>query len=270
MGGGSGSTTSESKADPWSGQQPYLKDLMKRAKDASQDPMEYYPGQTYVDPSAETEAALQAQTQRAIGGSPLTGASQQELTKTLQGDYLDAGNPYFSQMADRVRGEVQPGIDARFAASGRLGSGAATRALGLGLGDAIGGLAYQSFGDERQKMMQAALMAPTAAQQDYFDIAKLAEVGGIREDIGQQELSDLVARHEQQQMEPWDRLGLYQSLINGNFGGNTSINQNQPKRSLGAGMLGGAATGAATGAMVGGPYGALVGGGLGLLSGAFG
>src|SRR5690606_32498977 len=121
--------------------------------------------------------------------------------------------PYFSGMADRITAKVLPGIDSRFAASGRLGSGLHGRAVGEGLGDAIGSLAYQNYGDERTNMMRGMLFAPEMAQQDYFDIAKLAEVGAQREDMAQLGINEAMARHEFEQMEPWQRLGLYNSLI---------------------------------------------------------
>src|SRR5690606_27133260 len=174
-------TTTVQKADPWSGQQPYLTAVFKQAKDLSKAPTSFFPGQTYAPFSSETSAAMDRQTARAVGGSPLTAAGQGELTKTLSGDYLSAGNPYFSGMADRITAKVLPGIDSRFAASGRLGSGLHGRAVGEGLGDAIGSLAYQNYGDERTNMMRGMLFAPEMAQQDYFDIAKLAEVGAQRE-----------------------------------------------------------------------------------------
>lgn len=271
-GGGSSSpqtTTTVQKADPWAGQQPHLTSVMNQAQGLSKEPLSYFPGQTFAPFSPETNTALDWQTSRAVQGSPLTTAGQDELTKTLSGDYLSAGNPYFGQMADRITAKVLPGIDSRFAASGRMGSGLHGRAVGEGLGDAIGSLAYQNYGDERTNMMRGMMFAPQMAQQDYFDIAKLAEVGGLREDQAQLGINDEMARFDFSQMEPWQRLGLYNSLIQGNYGGeSSSTNSIQlPRRSVGAGMLGGAASGAGMGMMVGGPWGAAVGGGLGLLSG---
>lgn len=271
-GGGTVQSSTVQKADPWSEQQPYLKEQYQTAQQLGRQPSEFYPGQTFASFSPETEAALAAQSNRAVQGSPLTAAYQGQLTDTLGGNYLMAGNPYFQNMADKITANVQPGIDADFASHGRFGSGLHGRAIGEGLGDAIGALAYQNYGDERSRQMQAAQLAPAAAQQDYFDIAKLAEVGGSREDLVQQAINEAMARYNYQFEEPWQRLGQYASIVQGSApGGNTSSYTTNPgfRRNLGAGLLGGAATGAGIGALAGGgnPYalggGALLGGLLG-------
>ena len=57
----------------------------------------YYPGQTYVGPSQQTTTALQAAQNRAMAGNPLIPAAQQQQLGSIQGDYLSAGNPYFTQ-----------------------------------------------------------------------------------------------------------------------------------------------------------------------------
>lgn len=275
-GGGGGSTVQSStvqKADPWSEQQPYLKEQYQTAQQLGQQPSEFYPGQTFSSFSPETEAALAAQTNRAVQGSPLTGASQQNLTDTLNGNFLSAGNPYFQNMADKITAQVQPQIDADFASHGRFGSGLHGRAIGEGLGSALGALAYQNYGDERARQMQAAGMAPQAAQQDYFDIAKLAEAGGAREDLVQQAINEAMARYNYQFEEPWQRLGQYASIVQGSApGGSTSTYTTNPgfRQNIGAGLLGGAATGAGLGSLLGSgsPYamggGALLGALMGL------
>lgn len=251
MSGGGGSsvraqpttTTTTTTSEPWAQQKPFLVDVFENAQNNYDNSnLSFFPGQTFAPFSPETQAALGAQTNRAITGSPVMNTAQQELQSTLSGDYLDAGNPHFSQMADRIRGEVLPGIDARFGASNRAGSGLHGRAVGQGLGDAIGALAYQNYGDERTNQMRGMLFAPQMANQDYFDIAKLAEVGGIREDQTQAQINQDIARHDFEQMEPWQRLGLYNAMIQGNYGGSgsgTSTGQQFfPTSSLGAGMLG--------------------------------
>ncbi len=273
-GSGGGNTTSTvTKSDPWGPQQPHLEKQYKEAEGFYDTRAQtFYPGQTFSSFAPETEAALNAQSNRAIYGSPLTQAYQNQIGATLAGDYLSSGNPHFSQMADRVTAKVRPGIEARFAGSGRLNSGLASRALGEGLGDAIGQLAYQSYNDERTNQMRAAMFAPQAAQQDYFDIAKLAEVGGSREDLAQQAINEAVSRHNFAQQEPWQRLGQYSSIVQGSSpGGETSAYTTSPgyRRNVGTGMLGGAATGAGLGFMMGGgnPYYAGAGAGLGGLLG---
>lgn len=274
--GGAGDTSTSTTTEPWDKQKYYLTRVFREAAKNYKEPLSYYPGETVAGFAPETEQSLASQTQRAQEGSPLIDASQQQLQSTIGGDYLSAGNPYFEQMAGRVRGQVQPQIESRFAASGAAGSPLANRALGLGLGDALGGLAYQNYGDERQRQLQGTLLAPQAAQQDYFDIAKLAEVGGAKEGLEQQRIDEAVARHEFDQMEPWQRLSLFNQMLQGGYGQMSSgtVKSGGGRSAIGAGLtggLGGAASGAALGTMitpgVGTAVGAGLGGALGLLSG---
>lgn len=274
--GGGGDSTTTQKSEPWSGQQNYLKAAYREAKTNLNNPMEYYQGDQVAPFSPETEQALAMQTQRAQTGSPLVNLAQGEAQKSMSGDYLDAGNPHFQQMADRIRGQVQPAIDARFATAGSAGSPLANRALGMGLGDAIGGLAYQNYGDERTRMMQNQALAPELANQDYYDIGRLSEVGATRENLNQQQINAAMQQHQFEQMEPWQRLQMYNQIIQGSSPGaqittNSSGAGGRSGLAMGAtGALGGAATGAAMGSMIG-PWGtaggALVGAGLGALSG---
>jgi len=253
--GGGGSTNTVQKADPWEGQQPYLiggesngqavPGVMREAANLYQsNPLQYYPGQTYAPVSPETETALQAQTLRSMMGSPLTGAAQSELAKTISGDYLDVNkNPYLMPMADQIRAEVQPPIDARFGAAGRGQSGLAARAVSQGVTDALASQAYKNYADERTQQMRAMMFAPQMANQDYADIAKLQEVGNVREDVQQQAINDAMNRFSFENMEPWQRLGLYNSLVQGNYGSTTNTASTGQRRSIGSNVIGGAALG---------------------------
>ncbi len=59
MSGGGGGTNTVQKADPYIGQQPYLKDLYAESQRLyRQGPMEFFPGQTFANP---TETQLQAE-----------------------------------------------------------------------------------------------------------------------------------------------------------------------------------------------------------------
>lgn len=274
-GGGGGTNTTVQKSDPWSGQQPYLTDVMGKAQDQyNKGPMQYYSGQTYAPLSAETQLAQNLQAQRAMNGSPLMSASQQQLADTMSGKFLDPStNPYLQAGADQIRAKVQPGIDARFSGSGRTGSGLAARAVGEGVTDAIAGQAMQNYTNERQNQIRGMMFAPQLAQADYQDIARLGEVGAAKEDYTQQGINEAINRFNFQQQEPWQSLGLYSNLVNGQYGSTVSTTSPAARRSVGAGLLGGAATGGGLGYMLGGSenglgYG-LAGAGLGGLLGAW-
>ena len=268
-GGGGQNTQTVQKSDPWEGQQTYLKDIFAQAQTQSAVPLEFYPGQTYADPSAATTSALQGQIDRAMAGSPLTSAAQGQLTSTLSGDYLDAGNPYLGAAFNSAANAVIPRMASTFEGSGRYGSGAAANATASALTDLAGNMAYQNYGDERMNQMRGMMFAPQMAQQDYFDIAKLAEAGAAQEDLAQQGINEAQARFNFEQNQPWQQLGLYSNLVQGYYGGQQETNQTLPRSPIGASMLGGAAAGGGLGYLLGGPqygmYGAGIGGLLGMV-----
>lgn len=180
-----------------------------------------FPGALTAPFSPETEQAFGLTTNRALGGSPVMNAANADLQKTLEGGYLNGQTPGYQAMVDRIRAGVMPGTSAQFANSGD-GGGLKQRALGQGLGDALGALNYQNYGDERNRMMQANLFAPQAAQSDYYDIAQLGNVGAAKEALTQQQMNEAAQKYQQEQMAPWGPLGLYGGTVLGNYGGTTT------------------------------------------------
>lgn len=205
--------------------------------------IKFYPGQTYAGFSGETEQALQGQAQRARMGSPVDTMAQAQNLATTSGQYLGAGNPYFQNMVNRTLEGVTPTIQSQFAQSGRSDSGLANRALGQGIGDAVGQLAYQNYGDERSRQMQAMGQAPQLSELDYRDAAALAEVGQAREALSQQGINEDIERFNFAQTEPYQRLALFNQAVQGNMG-STSIGTQTSSSNSGSrlgNVLGGAA-----------------------------
>jgi hypothetical protein len=288
MPSGGGSQTTVQRSEPWSRQIPYLLGDPKAGITGifpeanrlyqSEGPR-YFPGQTVADIAPERQSALAAQAARATNGSSLTAAGAAELERTLGGAYL-AGNPYLQSAIDAAargvarnyQNAVAPGLDSTFALAGRYGSGAhvaaheaAERNLAAQLADLAGNLGYQGYAAERANMLNALGAAPAFAQADYADIAQLADVGRTREAMAQALINDQVARWNFEQQMPADKLRQYAALVQGNLGGTTSTTQ---PYSAGAGILGGASTGAGIGGTFG-PFGAGIGALLGGLLGAF-
>lgn len=234
---GGGSETREVKTEQTTRPHPEIEQRLVRVAGEAEDiydqmsPLSYFPQgiNSLVAPQSPwTQAALAAQTNRAMTGNPALNAAQQDLTRTVSGDYLSAGNPYFSGMADRVIAKAMPAVTSRFADSGRLNSGLASRGIAEGVTAALGDLAYKNYDDERGRMLNAQMFAPQMATADYQDIAKLAEVGAIQEDLTQQRLNEQKQASDFDQMEPWQRLGLFANMVNGiapTLGGTTTGNQ---------------------------------------------
>jgi hypothetical protein len=259
----SGQQTIVQNNDPWSGQQTYLNDLFKRAQDQSNTPVQQFPNSTVVPFSGQTNDALQMAEQRARAGSPTLQAGQEAIRSSASGEMLNP-NPYLDNVVDaasrplmrQFTDSVMPGIDANFSASGRYGSGSHTRAmegatdsLGRSLADLSGGLAYQNYGDERNRQMAAAQLSPTMAQADYTDIGQLQNVGGAYESQAGAQLQDQINKFNYDQTEAQRRLGNYGALVaGGSFGGQSTSSQpiysNAGANALGlaAGAAGTAAT----------------------------
>ena len=195
---------------PWGPiQEPLLRGVRQAESQVLDRPLQYFPGQGFVPFAPETQTALAAQSGRAVAGSPLTPQAQGQLMGTLGGEYLGQG-PGWDQITDAVTSAVMPAVDSQFQASNRFGSPLHAEAVARGTSR---GLA--PFLDaERNRMMEATAMAPALANQDYFDIGQLANVGLRQEDLYGRALADQQQRFYFDQDEPYQRISRYMNLIN--------------------------------------------------------
>jgi hypothetical protein len=240
--GGGGETrtiTTTTNQAPWSAQRSHLKNVFATAEELSNTPLQYYPGQTYVDLAPETQRALQLQAMRALGGSPALNQSQELVTGTAGGDYLGA-NPYLDAAYDRAasaltrnyREATAPNIDARFSRAGRYGSNQyatvqsqAQDNLARGLEGLAANVYGQDYARERENQLRAAALAPSLAAQDYVDLAQLRATGESRQAQAERALAEEIARFNFGANEPWQRLARYQQMVQGNYGGTSTTTQ---------------------------------------------
>ena len=107
------------------------------------------------------------------------------------------------------------------------------------------------------------------AQQDYADIAKLAEVGRSREGLQEAALADAMQRFQFEQQKPYTKLREYLASIGAPTSQQT-VSQQPIYRNLGANLLGGALGGAQLGSLAGLSTGGTLGAaGIGGLLGGF-
>jgi hypothetical protein len=217
-GGGGSSGTQVQGIDPML--KPYVQYGLNEAVDLYKSGVpNYYPGQTFISPSEQTQAGLQAQQTRALQGNPLLPAAQQQQQSVIGGQYL-ANNPFFNQA---LQGAGQAATSQYFDAinqaqsgasqAGRYGSGAqenlfnrAGTTLANTLANTAGNLAYQNYGAERGRQEAAAMNAPQLAMADYGDIAQLRDVGQTAEDYQQAALQGDIARFDFEQNLPYQKL----------------------------------------------------------------
>jgi hypothetical protein len=220
-------TTSSSGIDP--NVLPYITYGLEQAKNLySQPGPAYFPGQTYVGPSAQTTSALGSAEQIARGGNPLVSGALQQQQNVIGGQYLQ-NNPYFNQaLQGAAQGATQTYNDAIKAAqgsasmAGRYGSGAsadiqnrAASTLANTLANKYGDLAYQNYANERGMQNQAAQNAPTLSQARYQDTNQLLNLGQIGEGYQEKALQSDIDRYNYEQNLPYQQLANYSSIIQG-------------------------------------------------------
>ena len=218
---GGGSSETKNQLDPTI--RPFVEYGLQEAKSLYQtDTPQYYGGQTYIDPSAQTQSALEAAQNRALMGNPLLPAAQRQQQDVISGAYLQ-NNPYFNQaLAGAAQGATQNYNDAIMAAqsglsqAGRYGSNVgadiqnrAATTLANTLANKYGELAYSNFANERARQDAAAMGAPALAQADYGDIQQLMNVGKTTEDYQKTALQADIDRFNFEQNKPYQKLSAY-------------------------------------------------------------
>jgi hypothetical protein len=231
-GSGGGSSTTKQQLDPTL--RPFVKYGLNEAQRlyTTQTP-QYFPGQTYVSPTATTQSALQMAQQRAMAGSPLLQSAQQQQLATIQGRGV---NPFLSGALEagyaptiEAAQEATRGLQSQASQAGRYGSGSMGQiaerqaaGLGRGLGQSLSNLAYQSAEAEAQRQAQAIAGAPALAQADYADIAQLANVGKTQEQYQERALEDAINRFNFEQNLPQTQLNQFLSQVYGAPAGSVS------------------------------------------------
>jgi hypothetical protein len=212
MAGGGGTQENKTTTELSPDFKPYVQFALGEAKNIYGQPSGI-PDQLYVDPSQATQSALQMAQDRAMGGSPLTQAAQEEQLATIQGRGV---NPFLmgalaetNRLAGLEYNKNIQNLQSQASSAGRYGSssmgqraGEAQDIFARNLQEAAGRLAYQSSEAERGRQMQASQFAPTMAATDYADIQKLLQVGQGREAYDQARIQGQMASANV----PFDRL----------------------------------------------------------------
>lgn len=265
-GRGGGNTTTVQKADPWEGQQPYLKDIYAQTGGLYGSGMGYtpYSGPRVAGLSDIQRQGMETGYQNILSGNTPAQAAGGMLNKTLQGDYLGGANPYLDQVfatsaqnvTDQFNRNILPSIKTAGVQSGMYDSSRQGIAEGLAAGEAQKNLAQLSaniyapaYESERGRQIQAATLAPSLSN---WDAQQLMGLGGIEQDMTQRELDAMQQYWNEYQQAPWSRLGSYTTNVMGmgTPGGTTSTTQEGAGGFSPTGMLGGAALGAGIGGML--------------------
>jgi hypothetical protein len=251
---GGGNTTATTTADPWSGIQPQLTQAAGDTQNLYNQGglnYQYYPGNTVAPQSNWTQQANDLTAQRGLNGSPVTSASQQQITDTLNGKYLDPSTaPGFQQALDDAQKAYSTGTaaqsDAAFNRSGAYGGSAYDETKQMqnkAYGDSLNTLAGNFYNQGRTNQLQAAALAPQTANQDYTNLAALSGAGSSQDAYNQSNINQNVDRYNTNQQAPANAIQNYISLLNGAGGQYGSTTKSTPYYQNGAantlGLLGG-------------------------------
>lgn len=259
-GGGkqSGTQTQTQKSEPWDAQQPYLKDIFSQAQSQynSSNP-QYYPGSTMANQSAATTGGQQGALAAAGNGQGLVNNATGVANATLNGDYLSPdSNPFLKATFDKAAGDVArvyqtataPGTDAAAISAGRYNPagalGFARESNQRNLGDNLNNLATSIYGgnyqNERQNQLATANNAGNIYNSSLMPSQTQMAIGGQQDQRSQDVLNADIQRFNYDQNLPAAKLGQYQQLVQGNYGGTsttqTPIYSNPFGQVLGTGL----------------------------------
>ena len=184
----------------------------------------YYPEHMVAGFSPEQQMAMTLQTNRALSGSPLNRSSQNLALNTLQGNFLNANNPYLQQAVINPITERVQGI---FSQAGRLGSAYNQNALTNALSDVY----YRNYENERARQNAMIGAAPELARTDLQDYADLARVGAMRQQQAQKDILANADRFNFLQSAPAQNLNQFIGQVGntaGGYGQQTSPYQYNP------------------------------------------
>jgi hypothetical protein len=255
MGGSSAPdhTTTTTELPAWA--QPYSQQLLERGADLSNQGMPVYQGPRTAALNGMQTGGMKMAADRALNGSAVVNAGQQNLQDTLGGTYLNAGNPYLGAAIDRASQDVTRnyngavnGTDATFVRSGAFGGSAWQAAqqgnaheLAKGLGDISTQMHMADYGQERQNQIGAQQTALAYGQVPYADAQHLMDAGTTQYGYDQQLLTDKQNLFNEQAQSPYKSLDVLANTIRGAVGGGGSVTSTAPGANPYAQTIGGAA-----------------------------
>lgn len=257
MGGSSSpsNTTSTTTTELPQWAQPAAQNLLARGEALSSQPMAVYQGQRTAGMNNMQTQGMQMVANRAQNGSQVVNAGQNNLQDTLNGTYLNAGNPYLSKAIDAASQDVTRNYDAAvnntdatFGRAGAFGGSAWQQAqqgnaheLAQTLGNMSNQMHMADYTNERQNQIGAQQTALAYGAQPYMDAQQLMGAGATQFGYDQQLLTDKQNLFNEQAQAPYKSLDVLANTIRGAVGGGGQVTQTAPGANPYAQAAGGAA-----------------------------
>lgn len=227
----------------------------------------YFSGPTKAGLDPVQQEALQKTLDLARAGSPLVKSAQGFAQDTL--DTPSGQNPYLEAIVGKAQRDANSLVLSNFNKAGRFGSGANVETAGKAVTDASLPYLFNQFNTDQQNKFTAASMAPTFAQQDYNDAARIGTVGDVYQGQTQNGITDAFNKWQYDAAAPQNMLSNYLNSIYsspGNKDTTTTTNTTEKSGSALSNTLQGIA-GIASMFVPGGQFAALGMGAMGGLSG---
>ena len=233
-GGGGGQSTTNNQLDP--NVVPYVKDALSEQQRLYQGGApEYYGGQTYLNPNAQQQSAIDMMTANANVNNPMLQNATNLNNQMIQGDFLQ-NNPNFDAVmntagrkATDLYNNAMTNTNSQASMSGRYGSDAHARMasnnssnLAQSLADTAGQYAYQNYANERGNQINAMNNAGAIAGNQNIGAQNLMNAGNAQAGFDQTALNADIARHDYGQNAQQQHLSNYTQAVWGAPGGSTS------------------------------------------------
>lgn len=232
-GGGGKSTTTQNIPTEL---KPLANEYTSQAIGLSKTPYSPYTGDRFADLNQTQQSGLNLATNRALGGSDVMNAGQQNVMDTLSGKFMNA-NPYMDAMfknaasgiTDAYRTGTAAQTDASAARSRNIGGSAYEqmvvqneRNLANSLSDAAANIYGQNYNNERANQLQAWNAAQSYGQAPYQDASQLMNAGQVLQDQAQQGKDFNYQQFMEQQNLPYKNLAAMSGVFNSNLGGSST------------------------------------------------
>ena len=233
-GGGGGQSQTSNALDP--NVVPYVKDaLSEQQRLYNEGAPEYYGGQTYLNPNAQQQGAIDMMTANAGANNAMLQNSTNLNNQMINGDFLQ-NNPNFNAVMDTagrkatdLYNNAMTNTNSQASMSGRYGSDAHAKMasnnssnLAQSLADTAGQYAYQNYATERGNQIDAMNNASTIAGNQNVGAQNLMNAGNAQAGFDQTALDASIARHDYGENAQQQHLANYTNAVWGAPGGSTS------------------------------------------------
>ena len=207
-GGGGGDSNTRNELDP--NVVPYVRDaLQEQQRLYREGAPDYYADQTYLDPNAQQQQAIDMMTANANVNNPMLQNATNLNNQMIQGDFLQ-NNPNFNAVMDTagrkatdLYNSATQSTASDVSQAGRYGSDAHARLqsgnagkLAQSLADTAGQYSYQNYAGERANQNQAMQNAGNVANNQNIGAQNLMNAGNMQAGFDQTALNADIARHD--------------------------------------------------------------------------